>query len=353
MRFYVSGGGTGGHFFPALAFLECLIKRGFPALFVGSKRGIEHRLREKVPTESLFLEAKPFMGRSFMEKLRALLSLSSSSLSLYRRLDPTGISVVFGGYASLPLGLSSLLKSLDLFLHEQNSVPSQTNRLLSRFARRVFITFEGSRKYFPQEKVVKTGLPVRKALLEGLKLSRQTALDELGLEDKPTLLVVGGSQGAEFLNRLALEIFQKTGLQGIHITGEREFQKVSDFYKEKGLKVLTLAFSHRMELIYRASTVAVSRAGASTITELSLYGVPALFIPFPHAVHDHQYYNAKEIEELGGGLVARQEEATSEKVIKAVDRLIQFREEFSKHMSSFANPLACDDMINYILNEGR
>lgn len=296
MRLFVSGGGTGGHFFPALALIECLLEKGLNSIFVGSERGIEYKLKDKIPTESLFVPAHPFMGRSVKDKLLAILKSFKGAYRVAKLINKKDIGIAFGGYASLPLGLASLMRGASLYVHEQNSIPSQSNRLLSRFAEKVFITFEYSKSFFPSHKTIKTGLPVRKSLINGMALSREEALRRLGLEDEPTLLVMGGSQGANFLNELAKDIFAKTGWQGIHISGEKDYQALKDFYKERGLKVLLFSFSHDMHLIYRASTIALSRSGASSITELSLYGIPSLFIPFPHAIYDHQFYNAKEIE---------------------------------------------------------
>lgn len=352
MRVFVSGGGTGGHFFPALAFLECLLERGIESLFVGSKRGIEYRLKERIPVESLFLPSHPFMGRKVNEKFLAVYKNLLSLLQLSVKVRKEAVGVVFGGYASLPLGLACLLKRKTFYLHEQNSIPSQSNSLLSRFAKRIFITFEHSRAFFPKEKVIKTGLPVRKKLLEGRALTEKKAKERLSLEDRFTLLVMGGSQGASFLNGLALEVFSRTGWQGIHITGEKDYQRLSGFYREKGLKVLCLPFSESMELLYRASNIAISRAGAGSITELSLFGIPALFIPFPHAVHDHQFYNAKEIENMGGGIVMKEKEASPDRVIVSLERLLRDRELFSEKIGEFADPVACERMLKYILTEG-
>ncbi|MFN3471522.1 MAG: undecaprenyldiphospho-muramoylpentapeptide beta-N-acetylglucosaminyltransferase [Aquificaceae bacterium] len=349
MKIFVSGGGTGGHFFPALALIDKLTEKGINAYFVGSYRGIEYRLREKMPVESLFLPSHPFMGRGFVDKVKALMKNFLASLEVAKLIGKEDNSVVFGGYASLPLGVASILKRAKLYVHEQNSIPSKSNLLLSKFSRRIFITFEHSRKYFPPEKTIKVGIPIRKNLIEGLKINRKSALQKLDLEDKPTLLVMGGSQGAHFINQIAKEIFLKTRMQGIHITGERDYQALKDFYKEKGLKIFTLPFSHQMEILYKASTVAISRSGASSITELSLYGIPSLFIPFPHAIQDHQFYNAKEIEDMGGALTLRQEEAQLDKVLRFLQKLMENHAYYSKNISSFANPLACEEIANYLL----
>ncbi|MFN4013111.1 MAG: undecaprenyldiphospho-muramoylpentapeptide beta-N-acetylglucosaminyltransferase [Aquificaceae bacterium] len=351
MRLFVSGGGTGGHFFPALALIECLLEKGLNTVFVGSERGIEYKLRDKILTESLFVPAYPFMGRSPREKLLALLKSFQGACKVAKFINKKDIGIVFGGYASLPLGLASIIKGVSLYLHEQNSIPSKSNRLLSKFAKKVFITFEYSKKFFPSYKTIKTGLPVRRSLIKGVNLKREEALKALGLEDnKPTLLVMGGSQGASFLNELAKDIFVKTGWQGIHISGDKDYQNLKNFYKERGLKVLLFSFSHDMHLVYRASTVALSRSGASSITELSLYGIPSLFIPFPHAIQDHQFYNAKEIEDMGGALTLRQEEAQLDKVLRFLQKLMGNHAYYSKNISSFANPLACEEIANYLLS---
>ena len=352
VKFFVSGGGTGGHFFPSLALLEEMLEMGINAVFVGSKRGIEYKMQEFIKTEKIFLQVYPFVGRGALEKLKALLAMVKEGLSLSMKMDRASKSIVFGGYASLPLGFASIVRGIPLYIHEQNSVPSLTNRTLSKFSKRIFITFEYSRRHFPKEKTIKTGLPVRKTLLESLSLDRSKCRESLGLEDETTLLVMGGSLGASFLNQLAMDLFSKLRIQGIHITGEKEYEKIKSFYEGKNLKVLVLPFSHNMGLIYRASDVAISRAGASSITELSLFGVPSLFIPFPFSAGDHQYHNALEIYDLGGAVVLRQEEASSEKVLQSLDGLLTDREVYSKNISRFADPNASKEMLKYMLKEG-
>ncbi len=348
MKFFVSGGGTGGHFFPALALIDCMLKRNMEVLFIGSKRGIEYRMRGQIPCPSMFLDMNPFVGVSLFKKAKALLSLTVGTLKLIGNVGEA-IGVAFGGYVSLPVGLALSIRGKSLYLHEQNSVPSLTNTLLSKFSKKTFITFEYSRKFFPKEKVVKTGLPVREDVLKHLTMSKEEARESLGLErENTTVLVVGGSQGAKFLNDLAMEFFHCFPAQGIHITGNRDYERVGNFYAEKKLPVKVLPFCHQMGIIYRACDVSISRAGAGTITELSLFGVPSLFIPYPFSARDHQFYNAKEIEELGGGIVIRQEEASLESVIRAVEHIMTEWKVFSKNIRSFHNPSACEQIIKEI-----
>ncbi len=347
MKFFVSGGGTGGHFFPALALIECMLERGLNVEFVGSLRGIEYRFKDSIPCKAHFLKSHPFIGKGPLEKAKAVYYALTEGLKLLRHTSHVK-GVVFGGYASLPLGFALSLRRKGLYLHEQNSVPSTTNMLLSKFSEKVFITFEHSKRFFPEDKVIKTGLPVRKRLLQNF--IKEDIKESFGFDkDKPVLLVMGGSQGASFLNQLATEIFSSLPLQGIHITGERDKDKVESFYKERKLPVKVFAFSEDMSHIYGASDLAISRAGASSITELSLFGIPSLFIPFPFSARDHQFYNAKEIEDLGGGLVIKQEDATLQRVINGIELMLSQKDNFSRNIKRFANPYACQDILRLLV----
>ncbi len=331
----ISGGGTGGHFFPALSFIEYVMDKE-KVKFIGTKRGIEYKLREKIPVEQVFLDVYPFRGVSLKEKIKAIYYLLKSQIEI--KVENSFSSLVFGGYASLPLGLYSLRKRKPLFIHEQNSVPSKTNRLLSKGAEEIFITFEHTRRYFKNAK--KVGIPLRRSLIEGVEKAK--AKESLGLNpDKEVLLVLGGSQGAFFLNRLTVELAKYTTFQIILICGTKHYDEMKEYINER-LKIIP--FSLNMNLIYSAADVAISRAGAGTITELSLYGIPTLFIPYPYAADNHQYYNAKEIEELGGGFVLKQEDANLRSVLQKLSLLTLKKEEMGKAIKGFANPKAAEEM---------
>ncbi len=322
----VSGGGTGGHFFPALAFIE-YAKRKKEILFIGAKRGIEYRLREIIGVPSLFFEIYPLRGVSQKERIKALYGIFKAQKELYKELKGDFSSLIFGGYASLPLGIHTVLRRKKLFIHEQNSVPSKTNRFLSKKAEEIFITFEYTRKYF--KNAIKTGIPLRKEV----KRRYKDAKTELGLNpEKKTLLVFGGSQGALFLNELTgklINILPKE-LQVILITGKNHYER---FKGLKGVKVLP--FSLDMARIYSASDLAISRAGAGTITELSYHAIPSIFIPYPYAADDHQFFNAKEIEEMGGGIVLRQEKANERMILKLLEKILSDYEKFKKGIKGF------------------
>ncbi len=350
MRFLVSGGGTGGHFFPALEVLRRARKRKVETLFVGANRGIERRLEELIPGEKLFLDLYPLRGVSPGERVRALLSFLKGT---FRLLDVAGddfVSLIFGGYTGVPLGLTTLLRRKGLYVHEQNSVPSMTNRTFFPLAKKVFVTFEYTKRFFRGHRVIKTGLPVRSELLEQ-RTERKRAKETLGFSaDEPLILFTGGSQGARFINSLAVEFAKKTGLQSLLISGEADYERVKGL-SEGAPSLRVFSFRRDMGLIYSASDVAISRAGAGTLTELSVFGVPSLLIPYPYASGDHQYYNAKEIEELGGAFVIRQEDVSLEKAIPLVERILSDRGRMGEAVRTFANPDAADLILNEVLED--
>ncbi len=350
MKLIVSGGGTGGHFFPALEILRRARERNLDTLFVGTRRGIEVRYEEEIPGNRLFLETYPFRGVSLFGKLKSLKELIRSTLGLRSRVEGDFRAVILGGYPSVPVALLTLMRRKNLYIHEQNSVPSATNRSFALFARKIFITFEYTRSYFRGRHVIRTGLPVRSELLQS-RTERRRAKELLGLDpDREVVLFMGGSQGAVFLNDMALEFARRTGLETLLLSGERDYERVRE--AGRGVPNLrTFPFRRDMGTVYSAVNAAVCRAGAGTIGELSCFRVPALFIPYPYAAGNHQFYNAKEIEDLGGGFVLRQEEATPEKVIRYVERILADREVMAEGIGRFSSPSASAVILDHILQD--
>ncbi|HIO42304.1 MAG TPA: UDP-N-acetylglucosamine--N-acetylmuramyl-(pentapeptide) pyrophosphoryl-undecaprenol N-acetylglucosamine transferase [Aquifex sp.] len=324
----LAGGGTGGHFYPMLAFAGYAKKTNtFGGLvFVGDKNRIEgkkeHLLKEIFDRYKL-LKMERFKGKnllgitlSFLQTLGAAAKISP----LLRGKD--FVSLTFGGYTSAPLGLYTRLAGKPLFIHEQNAIPGMGNRYLSKFAKKVFITFPGSEKFFPRKKVVLTGIPLREELKFYKSLSREEVLKDLGWEDRFNILILGGSLGARSINHLAVYLASKLpeGVRLIHITGERNFREVEKLYSETPprCEVKTLPFAEEMGKLLRISDFAVSRAGASTSAELAFFGIPTVFIPYPYAAYDHQYYNALYYAEGGGAYLFREEDLNPQKVLEIV-----------------------------------
>ncbi len=347
MRLAVSGGGTGGHFFPAISVLKEASKRSISSLYVGSIGGIEYRLKDSIPSERMFFEVMPFAGKSPLKRIKALLNYVSVSSKIAERMREGDRVLTFGGYASVPASIAAIRRRKPLFIHEQNSVPGGANRLFSGFAEKVFITFEHSRRFFQAKPVVKTGLPVRESLLSS-KIDKGLAKSAFGIKERePTFLFIGGSQGARFLNNLAVEFARNTKAQVILISGEKEFEVVKE--KSEGMDNIHIyPFRQDMGLVYSATDIAICRAGASTLSELSLFGIPAVMVPYPYAAGNHQLYNAKEIEELGGGITLKQSEANLNTLVQAVDRVVGSYEAMSGAISSFANPKAQELIVDEI-----
>ncbi len=348
MEIVVAGGGTGGHFFPALSILKKAEDQKLKTTYVGAKRGIEFNYKDEIPQKKVFLEVNPLRSRGLKDKIGALWGYLSSAFAIGSVIEGDFRTLLMGGYASVPAGIYTTLKRKPLFLHEQNSVPSMSNRVFSVVAKKIFISFEHTRKFFKGDHVIRTGIPIREELKK-TKMSKMTAKDAMGFKaDKEVVLFMGGSQGARFINTLAVEFAKTTGIQTILLSGDQDYERVSKVSEEvKNLEVFP--FREDMGLIYSASDVAVCRAGASTIAEVSYFKVPALFIPYPYAVDDHQFWNAKEIEELGGGRVILQDEAVGEKVIKVVEELISDKEEMGKKIGRFAIPHSEDLILKEIL----
>ena len=327
----ISGGGTGGHFFPALAFMEKCSDENIDFIYIGNSKGIEYKFRKYMEDKSVFLPMEGYAGKSIFEKSKALILLVKNSLTVYKMLDDVDASLIFGGYTGVPLGVCSLLKRIPLFIHEQNSVPGVANIKLERFASCIFYTFEYTKRFFKNTCMIRTGLPLRKVLKEGIRIKREEAIRKLGIEDKPTILFMGGSQGAIYINKLALEVMEVLkDFQALLITGDKHYEDIKRLVPKKVRNIKLIPFTENISLIYRASHIAVARAGAGTVAELSYYGLPALFIPYPYASRDHQYYNAKEIEERGGGIVIREEEADTKRVIEKIEKLFSHRDFFSE-----------------------
>jgi len=340
--FLLAGGGTGGHFFPALALGRFLKEKGHEVTLVASSRGPERSVRTELPV--LHLEARPFSlsPKGFFE---FLLSAYRSYRKLEQAVPGAEAVVSFGGYASTAASLYALKKGIPLFLHEQNAVPSRSSRLFRRFARVTFVAFERAKSFFPE--AVRVGLPLRKEAKK--RYAKKEARRLLGLPEEATVvLVLGGSQGALFLNELTLKLARHLPFTFLLVTGRSHYER----FRKAPPSVKALPFLEETGLLYSAADVAVSRAGAGACAELSYHGVPTLFIPYPYAVYDHQYHNAKELELLGGALVLRQQEATPKKVLKALETLLSDRSLYSERIKRFCDGKADERMYAYLTAEG-
>jgi len=300
-RWVITGGGTGGHVTPALALGEAIVDRGDEVLFIGSSRGLESRLVPDAGFDLRVLASEQVMGRSLLGRLRGAFSILrsvGSALRILWRYRPDAVISV-GGYAAMPTALAAWISRRPLFLVEPNAIPGRVNRLTAHFARCVFVGFESARGYLPRRTdSVCVGVPLRRALYRAFAGRPEPRLPTKALR----IFVFGGSQGARQLNENvpeALAKLAKGGVEVFHQTGETDRAAVAARYAELGIPAEVVAFERDMPKRYAWADLAICRAGALTVAELALAGMPALVVPYPFAADDHQTANARALEEAG------------------------------------------------------
>ncbi len=315
----ISTGGTGGHIFPALSVIE-EIQRRFPqcrVLFVGGKYGPEKQLVTRAGIDFEALPVKGILGKG-LKAVSSFFFLSRSLVKaffLLRRFRPD-IVLGFGGYAGFCVVRLASLLGIPTAIHEQNSIPGSSNQILAGKVEKVFLTFPGS-GFGGKEEIV-TGNPVRKDIAS-LFDEQQPAADSIR-----SLLVLGGSQGAQAINDAvirALPDFRRKGIMLWHQTGEKHFAAVKAAYDKHYPQARVSSFIDDMSAAYRFADLVLCRAGATTIAELMLAGKPSILVPYPYAAHDHQMKNAKMIEEAGATLVLQQSYLEQVGLVEVIDNL--------------------------------
>ncbi len=300
-----AGGGTGGHLFPALAVADRVKQLardriGVSIVFVGTRRGLEYRLRESLGYPLYVIDVRG-LARSFTLKnllipfvlVRALVQASL----LLRRLSPA-LVIGTGGYVAWPIVRVAAARKITILLQEQNSYPGVTNRALARYAERIYLGFEGAAAHLNKRAgIVVCGNPVRPSIVSG---DRDEAVRTFNLApDKRTILVLGGSQGARAINDAVLSSLESAELdeeyQLLWQTGKRDYKEVAARAGKRVWRCSLFPFADRMELVYAAADIAIARAGALTLAELLACGVPSILIPYPHAAGDHQRRNAQDL----------------------------------------------------------
>lgn len=328
-KIIISGGGTGGHVFPAIAIANALKTKvnDVEILFVGAKGRME---MEKVPAAGYKIEglwisglqrSLSFKNLSFPFKL--ICSLLKAK-KIIRKFKPDAV-VGVGGYASGPTLRMAALKNIPVIIQEQNSYPGITNKLLAKYADKICVAYSGMERYFPESKILITGNPVRHDVID-IKDKKKDASEFFRLDHKKTtILVVGGSLGAVSINesiRKNLEIFQNQEFQLIWQTGKNYINTAKDIVSDNDdNNIRVVEFIKRMDYAYAMADIVISRAGAIAISELCSVGKPTIFIPLPSAAEDHQTKNAMELVKNKAALMIKDKEA-SEKISKEITDLI-------------------------------
>ncbi|HQU56579.1 MAG TPA: undecaprenyldiphospho-muramoylpentapeptide beta-N-acetylglucosaminyltransferase [Chitinophagaceae bacterium] len=323
-RVIIAGGGTGGHIFPAIAIANALKKTepDIDILFVGAKGKME---MEKVPEAGykiVGLNIAGFNRSSLIKNIGLPFKLIQSFWqvrSIMKSFRPQAVIGV-GGYASFPVLRTAQAKGIKTFIHESNSFAGKSNILLGKKATRIFTASAGMEKFFPKEKIIITGNPVRKPIAAST-VTKTAGLHFFGLkESKKTFLVVGGSLGAKSINEAIekqLDDFIKNGFQVIWQTGKPFAERGKN--KAKGLTdVWVNDFITKMEMAYAAADIVIARSGAMTVAELCVVGKPTVFVPYPFAAEDHQTVNAMTLVNKKAALFIRDQDASEQLVPTAI-----------------------------------
>lgn len=358
-RIIISGGGTGGHIFPAIAIANALkvLEPQIEILFVGAEGKME---MEKVPQAGYNIIGLPVAGLqrrltlanlSFPFKLLKSLSKAGDVINEFKPDACVGV----GGYASGPVLFKAGGKGIPYLIQEQNSYAGLTNKLLSKKAKKICTAYEGMDKFFPSEKITITGNPVRKDILD-LSGKREQAMQHFGLDtSKPVLLVIGGSLGARTINNAMKAGMEKLAQAGINVlwqTGKYYFEEMktaSADFVSRGIQAKD--FIREMDLAYAAADVVISRAGALSISELCLVKKPSILVPSPNVTDDHQTKNARALSDKQAAVLVKDIEA-SEKLIDVAIELLKNKTEqelLRNNIATLGKPDAAMDIAKQVL----
>lgn len=346
-----AGGGTGGHLFSGVAVAD-VVRRDYPEakiLFVGTKLGMEKEIVPRQGYEIRFIKASPLKGSGLLMRIRSLLRLPKAyrqSKAILKEFAPD-LVIGIGGYASGPMTLAAHFQKIFTAIIEQNAYPGFTNRQLARFVDRIFISFEKAKEFFDPEKTIFSGNPVRAFPPAPAEKS----------SERLTVFIMGGSQGAHRLNTAmieALPLLKELGAKFhfIHQTGKNDLEQVKGAYQSQGFSAETFAFVDQPGPYYARTDLALCRAGAGTITELRLQGLPALLVPYPYATDDHQFYNAKELLDAGAGEIIPNQDLSGALIAERFRYFLENPTELKsmgEKAAAQAKPKAAQEVLNHCL----
>jgi UDP-N-acetylglucosamine--N-acetylmuramyl-(pentapeptide) pyrophosphoryl-undecaprenol N-acetylglucosamine transferase len=307
MKLCVTGGGTGGHLMIAEAIVEAAVAQGHEVIFIGSTKGQDRKYFEHGSpfSHTYFLETTGVVNQKGFGKLKALYKIVKALLSSRKILKKHKVDAIYsvGGFSAAPASFAALTLYKPLFIHEQNAVTGRLNGLLKRYARSFVSAYDANSPI--------KGYPVKDVFYKTAHLR----------EDLKSIIFLGGSHGAKAINDLALSVawkLKKRDIKIIHQAGEADFERVKEEYEKIGVDVELYGFTKELPKLIQRADMAVSRSGASTLWELTTNGCPALFIPYPYAAGDHQYYNAKFIADNEMGWLEREGDGLKSKLLSII-----------------------------------
>jgi UDP-N-acetylglucosamine--N-acetylmuramyl-(pentapeptide) pyrophosphoryl-undecaprenol N-acetylglucosamine transferase len=324
VRVVIAGGGTGGHLFPGIAVAEEFLSRDkqTEVLFVGTKRGIENKLLNRIGYELRTIDIEGVKGRGLKALVKGLYQIPQSMWQSRRILKEFLPQIVIGvgGYASGPAVLTAHFMGIPTAIAEQNIIPGITNRILGKIADKIFVTYAETANRFSRSRVVLSGNPVRAAMAGVQSVSRTE-------KNFRQLLIFGGSQGAMAINRSVVEMLpqikkMKTEIHMLHQTGAGDLESVREAYNSYGINAEVSPFIVDMAGAYERADLIICRAGATSLAEITAAGKVPILIPFPFAANDHQTKNARALADAGAAVMINESELSGEKLFKAVEELL-------------------------------
>lgn len=345
-RIVIMAGGTGGHVFPALAVAQWFIDNGWGVSWLGTHKGLESKVVPENGIEIDWLSVAGVRGKGLASKAVSVFKLIQAcgqALMILRRRKPD-VVLGMGGFVAGPGGMMAKMLGIPLVIHEQNRVPGTTNRLLSKFANQVLEAFPGS--FRKEVKANCTGNPLRKAF-------SNRSIEKETLEGRNIhVLIIGGSQGAQALNETIPDAL--SSLQGVevwHQTGAAMQEQVAEHYQKLGMKANASAFIQDMVAAYHWADLIICRAGAMTVSEVAAMGVPAILIPLPNAIDDHQMANAHYLADAGAGFILSQKELNADNLTRLITKVRQQHTEMINASRHCARMDATQTVAKYCMNE--
>jgi UDP-N-acetylglucosamine--N-acetylmuramyl-(pentapeptide) pyrophosphoryl-undecaprenol N-acetylglucosamine transferase len=351
----IACGGTGGHLFPGLAVAGELQRRGCDVALLISPKDVDQQAVKTATGVTIHtLPAIGLQGKNYLPFLASFGKSLFVAWKIFHRRRPDAV-LAMGGFTSAPPVFAGKDLGAKTFLHESNTIPGKSNRFLSRFVDAAFVGFPEAAARLKTKKTSVTGTPVRPQFSQSAIRNPQSAI-ALGLDPNlPTVLVVGGSQGARGLNDLvlsALPLLAQKNWQWLHLTGAADFEKVQTAYAKFGLKAVVKPFLAEMDLALGAATACVSRAGASSLAEMAAMRLPSVLVPLPTAAENHQFFNAAAFEKTGAAKLLDQKNSPPEKVAAVISELVEneaTRSQIQTALAQWHAPNAAAEIAENIL----
>ncbi|SER63749.1 undecaprenyldiphospho-muramoylpentapeptide beta-N-acetylglucosaminyltransferase [Salipaludibacillus aurantiacus] len=339
MKVLISGGGTGGHIYPAVAFINHLKNQNnsVECLYIGTENGLEANIvpKEGIPFKTVKISG--FKRKVSLDNVKTILRFINAVRKSRKYIKEFKPDVVIGtgGYVCGPVVFAAAKQKIPTIIHEQNSVPGLTNKFLSRYVTKIALSFPDSADFFPKEKVVLTGNPRASEVVKQRTVTGKSKIKELGLDPSlKTVLIVGGSRGAKPINDAVMETLQQwksKDYQCLYVTGQAHYETVKEkIDKETGVSgIVTVPYIENMPAILNEVDLLVARAGATTLAEITALGLPSVLIPSPYVTNNHQEKNARSLEKENAAKVILESEMAPDRLFKEIDDILSDRDKWT------------------------